>query len=203
MESLINPNLAYLLIISAVLLGIASILYPRSIWLKVGMLLSLGAAGFELFYLIANSWALLAAALSPLFFFFATRQESLRRPLLMLTVVSLILGAAFMFVDKNGRPTISLALPPLASIFCAEFIWFASKRLSTRGARRGEENPNSYIGLIGTAYTEIEDVGMVQVDGETLPARSEERIPAGSQVRIVKNEGRLLVVKKVEKVSKK
>jgi membrane-bound ClpP family serine protease len=203
MESLINQNFAYLFITAAVLLAIATMLFPRLMWLKIGMALCLLAAGYELFHLIANPWALLAAALSPFIFLIATRQSSHHNPLLLLTGVMLICGSLFMFVDKNGRPTINLMLVPLVSMFCAEFIWIAARRHARTLAGGRGENPNSYIGLIGTAFTDIEDVGMVQVDDETLPARSEQLIPAGSAVRIVKNEGRLLVVKKVEKLSSK
>jgi membrane-bound ClpP family serine protease len=91
----------------------------------------------------------------------------------------------------------------IVSISCAIFILIATEgKLKARDSNRGV-NPDSYIGLIGKAVTDIDDVGLVQIEGETLSARSDQPIPAGSPVRILKYEGRVLVVKKVEKLSGK
>jgi membrane-bound ClpP family serine protease len=202
MEFLINQNLTYILIVTAVMLMLTTILFPRSILPKIGILLCLGAAGFEMYHIKANPWALLITALSPLPFFFATRYSSLRRQLLLLTVVILISGSVFLFTDQNGGPAINLGLVPLVSIFCALFILVAAEsHLNAEDAKRGA-SPDPYIGVIGLASTEIDDIGLVQIDGETCPARSDQPIPAGSRVRILKCEGRVLVVKKVEKLSR-
>jgi len=204
MEFLINQNLTYLLIVAAVMLTITTILFPRSILPKIGMALCLGAAGFELFYLQANVWALLVVALSPLPFFVATRQSDLNRPMLLMSTAMLFFGSVFLFVDKNGSPTIiSSGLLMFVSVFCALFILVATQsNFNAKGSNHGI-NPDSYVGLIGKATTNVDDVGMVQIEGETCPARSDEPIPAGSPVRILKCEGRVLVVKRVEKLSPK
>jgi len=202
MDFLINPNIAYLFVVAAVMLAITTILFPRSGLSKIGMLLCLGAAGFELFHFQANPWALLVVALSPLPFFVATRQAGPRRILLVVTAALLIFGSAFLLVDKKGLPVVNTALLWLVSTLCAEFIWVATeRRLNAQGTRRGVD-PDSLVGLIGTATTQVEDVGLVQIEGETCSARSDQPIPSGSPVRVLKCEGRVLVVKKVEKLTK-
>ena len=91
----------------------------------------------------------------------------------------------------------------IVSIFSALFILVATEgKLKARNSNRGI-NPDSYIGLIGKAITDVDDVGLVQIEGETCSARSDQPILAGSPVRILKYEGRMLVVKKVEKLSGK
>lgn len=203
MDFLININIAYILVAAAVMLALATILFPRSLPLKIGMVVCLGAAGFELFHFQANPWMLVIIALSPLPFYFATRLASMRRQLLVVTVVMFLIGSVFLFVDKNGRPAVNTGLLFLVSVICAEFIWVSTEaRLKAQDTKRGID-PDSYIGLIGEASTDIHEVGMVQIEGEFLPARSDEPIPSGSEVRVVKYEGRVLVVKKVEKLSGK
>jgi hypothetical protein len=64
MDFLINPNIAYLFVVTAVMLAITTLLFPRSSLSKIGMLVCLAGAGFELFNLQANPWALVVTALS-------------------------------------------------------------------------------------------------------------------------------------------
>jgi membrane-bound serine protease (ClpP class) len=203
MEFLINQNLAYILLIAAVMLTITTFLFPSSILPKIGMVLCLGAAGFEFFKLQANAWALLMIALSPFPYFVATGQSSQRRQLLIITVAMLFFGSAFLFVDENGSPSINMGLLFIVSIIYALFILVVTEgKLNARDSGRGI-NPDSYIGLIGKAITNIDDVGLVQIEGETCSACSDQPILAGSPVRILKYKGRVLVVKKVEKLSGK
>ena len=203
MESLINQNLAYILTAAAVMLTIITFLFPRSILPKIGMVLCLGAAGFEFSRLQPNAWALLMLALSPFPYFVATGQSGQRRRMLLITFAMFFFGSVFLFVDKNGSPTINMGLLVFVSVVCAIFILIATEgQLKARDTDRGI-NPDSYIGLTGKAITNIDDVGLVQVEGETCSARSDQPIPAGSLVRVLKYEGRMLVVKKVEKLTGK
>jgi membrane-bound serine protease (ClpP class) len=202
MNFLINPNLAYLFVVAAVMLTIASLLFPRSNLSKIGSLVCLLGAGFELFNLQANPWALIVTALSPLPYFFAIRSTGLRRLFLAVTAAMLIFGSVFLLVDQNGTPVVNTGLLWLVSLICAQFIWVGTeRRLNIQSAWRGVD-PDSLVGLVGTATTRVEDVGLVQIEGETCSARSDQPIPAGSPVRVLKAEGRILVVKKVEKLTK-
>ena len=203
MNYLINPNIAYLLVVAAVMLANSSFLFPSSNPLKIGSLVCLVGAGFELFNLQANPWALVVVALSPLPYFMAIRQAGPRRPLLVVSAGTIVLGSVFLLVDKNGSPVVNSGLLLLVSIICAQFILVATeRRLTTQGNRRGVDS-NSLVGLVGTATTRVEDVGLVNVEGEICSARSDQPIPAGSTVRVLKSEGRILVVKKVEKLTRK
>jgi membrane-bound serine protease (ClpP class) len=204
MELLINPNIAYLLIIAAILLFLMTIIFPKSNMAKVGMVLCLGAAGYELVYLHGNPWALLIAALSPLPFFAVIRQTRLHLPLLIITILMLTVGSVFFFVDQNGHPVVNYLLAGGVSIFCGEFIWIAVGRMQNAQGTRLSDNPDSVVGLIGEVRTEIEmhSTGSVDVEGELWMARSKTSIPAGSMVRILRRDGSLLTVKKVEKLTK-
>jgi membrane-bound ClpP family serine protease len=201
MNFFININLAYLLIVVAVMLAITNILSPKALVSANGIVICLGEAAFALYHFIASPWALVVTALSPLPYFFAIHQTgNLRHLLLALTAIMLVFGSAFLFVDKNGHPAINPALMWLVSIICAEFIWVATeRRLNTQGGKRGI-NLDPMVGIIGRAVTNVFDIGLVEFEGETWSARSDHPILAGSTVRILKNEGMILVVKKVEKL---
>jgi membrane-bound ClpP family serine protease len=200
MEFLINLNIAYLLIVTAVMLAMLNFLLPGSLLAKAGMLLCLVAAGFELYHLQANPWALLVAALSLLPFMAALQQTRLHRTLLVLTILMLVVGAFFLFSDQEGHPAVNSLLAGLVSIACAQFIWLAGRR-EPDAARRGQD-PNSMVGLIGQARTDVFETGLVKIEGEFWPARSHNPIPAGSMVRILRSDGTVLFVKKVEKMTR-
>jgi membrane-bound ClpP family serine protease len=52
------------------------------------------------------------------------------------------------------------------------------------------------VGQIGEAKTRVYEEGSVQVNGELWSARSEESIPAGSAIRVIRREGFVLFVEK-------
>jgi membrane-bound ClpP family serine protease len=108
----------------------------------------------------------------------------------------------FLVVDKNGRPMVNFLLAGSVSAFCGEFIWIAVGRVLNAQGVRLSNDPNSPVGLIGEAQTEIYITGSVQVEGELWQARSEKPIPAGSLVRILRCDGFVLTVKQVEKFAK-
>jgi len=201
MEFLINPNIAHLIVVTTIMLLLTTILYPKRVVLKVLAVLFLGIAFYELLYLKANFWALVMATFSVFPFMMAIRQTEMRLPLVALTILLLVIGSVFLFTDENGNP-VNLGLTGIISIFCAEFIWISVKRqININNPRRGPD-PNSLVGLIGDAYTDIHEFGSVRVAGEIRQAHSENFIPGGSTVRILKDEGYTLFVKKVEKLTK-
>jgi membrane-bound ClpP family serine protease len=198
MEFLINPNVAYLLIVVAVVLFMSTIIDPKSTMLKAGMVLCLVATGYELVYLGGNPWALLVVAFSPLPFFALARQIRLHLPLLIITILMLTVGSVFLFVDQNGRPIVNYLLAGGVSVCCGEFVWITAGRKQNAQGTRLSDAPDSLVGLIGKVRTEIEthSTGSVEVEGELWIARSKTPIPAGSTVRILRRDGSVLTVKK-------
>lgn len=204
MAFLINPNLARLLVLVGVTLLLLTNINPKSIPLKVGMALCLIAAGLEFFFLRANPWAFLVVALSPLPFFIAVRQARPQNPLFLISILMLIMGSVFLFMDQDGRP-VSLGLASFVSILCAAVLWIATESLRNAEGVRLHNDPNSVVGMMGETQTDIEphSAGSVLVDGELWQARSKNPIPAGSTVRVLRQDGFWLTVKQVEKLIKK
>jgi membrane-bound serine protease (ClpP class) len=204
MQFLINPNVAYLLIITAVMVLLLTFNEPKFTLLKVGMVLCFMAGGYEFVYLKGNPWAFLVVALSPLPYFMAIRQARIHNPLFFITILILAMGAVFLFVDQNGRPIVNYGLAGIVSAFYGRIIWSVSGRMRNAEGARLSNDPDSVVGLIGEARTDIEahSAGSVLVEGELWQARSKKPIPAGSTVRILRQDGFFLTVKEVEKLTK-
>jgi membrane-bound serine protease (ClpP class) len=202
MEFLIDPNIAYILIVAAVMLALMTILVPGTGLPEIGMLICLGLAWYELTHLEPNLWALLVVALTPIPFIIAVRQARLRLPLLALTILMLAVASFFLFIDKDGRPAVNFLLAGGVSILSGLFIWFAVERGLKAQSARPVNDPDSLVGRVGEARTEIYKTGSVQAEGELWTAHSDRPIPAGSQVLILKREGFVLRVKKIEKLTK-
>jgi membrane-bound serine protease (ClpP class) len=205
MACLTNPNLAHLLVVVGVMLLLFSNLNPKSTMLKVGMILCLIAAGAEFVYLKVNPWAFLVVALSPLPFFIAVRQARTQNPLVLLSILMLAISSVFLFEDQNDRPIVNFGLAGFVSTMCGAVIWITTEGIRNAEGARLSNDPDSVVGMIGEARTDIEahSAGSVLVDGELWQARSKKPIPAGSTVRILRQDGFWLTVKRVEKLIKK
>ena len=201
MGFLINPNIAHIVVMMTIMLLYTTILYPKPGILKILAVLFLGATFYELLYLEANFWALVLATFSVLPFMMAIRQTQMHLSLVALTILMLVVGSVFLFTNEDGQP-IDPRVSGIISIFCAEFIWITVKREVNINNPRRVPDTNSVVGLIGEAYTDIHEFGSVRVADEIRQAHSEKFIPTGSTVRILKDEGFTLFVKKVEKLTK-
>lgn len=200
MEFLINPTVAYLLIVTTVMLLSLTIIDNTFTVSKYGMILCLVAAGYELFYLEVNPWAFLVVALSPLLFRLAIRQTPAHVSPVAIAILMLALGSFYLFLDENGRPVVNYGLVGFVSTMCGAVISITIERMRNAEGVRLSNYPDSVIGLIGKARTDIEahSAGSVMVEGELWQACSKKPIPAGSTVRILRQNGFWLTVKEVE-----
>lgn len=204
MTFLINPSLAYVLVVVSITLFFLWQLNPKAKKLKIGMIIFLIAAGLELIFSRLNPWAFLIVTLSPLPFSFAVRQARPHNPLFLLSISMLVLGSFFLFVDQNNQPVVSNRWA-WVSILSAIITWYSTERLRNIEGRRSSNDSDTVVGLLGETITDIEpySAGSVLVDGEVWQARSKEPIPAGNAVRVVRQDGFWLTVKIVGTLPKK
>ena len=209
MDLLINPNTAYLLLVAAVMLLLWISYHPHSIWPKVVMGLCCLAGGYGFVALKGNPWAFLVVVSSPLPFFLALRQSRPFSLLVLITIVMLIGGAAFLFMGQDNTRLINSPLMGLVSIFVAFSILIGMGRLgrSQSTILRESMDPDSLVGMIGEVRTNIEPyspgTGSVLVEGEVWRAQSKEFIPAGHKVRILRQDAYILTVKETKDLLKK
>jgi membrane-bound serine protease (ClpP class) len=199
MQFPIDPNVAYIFIVASAILALITIIAPGTGLPETGMLICLGISWYELSHLEPNQWALILVALSLIPFFAALRTGRMRPLLLAISILLIIGGSVFLFVDQKGWPAVNPFLAGVVSILSGGFIWFAVERTARIQNEKPINDPDVLIGKIGEARTQIFTSGSVQAGAELWSARSETPIPAGSAVRILKREGFFLIVEKVSR----
>jgi membrane-bound serine protease (ClpP class) len=201
MDIIINPKVAYLLIFTGVILLLIMFNDTKYSWPKVGAMAFCILAGVvEFFLLDGNPWAFLVVVLSPLPYFIAVRQERPHDPLFLLTIFMLTIGSAYLFVDENGRPLTNLGLAGMVSVFGGLFIWGIIQRTQTAG--KSQLIGDTLVGMTGEVWVAIEpfSLGSVRIEGELWQARSKEMLRAGTLVRVIRQNGITLTVKRIENI---
>jgi len=202
MEIIINPTVAYLLIFTGVMLLLIMFNDTKYSLPKVGAMAFCFLAGMAEFCILdGNPWAFLIVVLSPLPYFLAMRQERLHSPLFVLTIFMLSIGSAYLFVDENRRPLANLGLAGMISVFGGLFIWLTVQRRRTAG--KAPLIGDTLVGMTGEVWIAIEpfSIGSVRIEGELWQARSKEMLPAGTLVRVIRQDAITLTVKKVENIN--
>jgi membrane-bound serine protease (ClpP class) len=195
MDFLLDPNVAYLIVLAGVLLGMMAIVTPGTGMFEVGAFLCLVLAGYAVYHLSVSWWALILLLLSIIPFIYAI-QKPKRELFLGLAILLLIAGSVFLFARENGQPAVNPLIAIVASSLMAGFLWIAVRKSVQAAGLRPTHDLGGIVGQPGEARTEVHDDGSVQVAGELWSARSSEPIPPGSHIRVVRREGFILVVEK-------
>ena len=195
MNTLVNANIAYLLLMLGSILLMMAIVTPGTHLLEGGALLLLAAAGYEIYNLGFNWWALIILVLALVPFIYSI-QKSGREWALAISILALIIGSFYLFPGTGFLPAVNPVLAVIVSLLSAGFLWFVVRKGMQAYRARPLQDLQNLIGLTGQAKTEILDGGSVQVASELWSARSEQSIPAGSRVRVVSREGFTLIVER-------
>jgi membrane-bound serine protease (ClpP class) len=195
MNFFLDPNIAYLLLVVGLLLILLAIITPGTGLLEVGAAFCLILAGYAVYNLSFNLWALILLVLSIIPFLLAIRQKR-RELFLALSIVLLIAGSVFLFQGESGGPAVNPWLASITSILVAGFLWFVTQKTLQAIQSKPAHDLDRLIGQIGEAKTKIHEEGSVQVAGELWSACSDSVIPAGSQIRVVERVGFMLKVEK-------
>jgi membrane-bound serine protease (ClpP class) len=195
MDFLLEPNIAYLIILAGVMLSMMALVTPGTGLFETAALLLLVLAGYAAYNMAFNWWALALLALSILPFLYAI-QKPKREAWLILSILLLVSGSVFMFAAEGELFAVNPLLAAVASSLVAGFLWIAVRKAMLAAQAPPLHDMDRLIGQVGEARTRVHEDGSVQVAGELWSARSEEPIPAGAQVRVLRREGFVLVVEK-------
>jgi len=194
MDLLLNPNIAYLILVVGFLLIVLAILSPGTGLLEVGALFAIILAAYCVYNLPINLWALLVLVFGVVPFLIAVRQ-SRRLLFLAISILALVLGSAFLFRSEVWwRPAVHPLVALLVSVITAAFFWVAVSKTLEAERQRPSHDLEGLIGAIGEAKTQIHQEGSVQVAGELWSAFSNQPIPTGTTIRVVQREGLILEV---------
>ncbi len=201
MNTLVNANIAYLLLMFGSILLMMAILTPGTHFLEGGALLMLAAAGYEVYILGFNWWALVILVLALVPFIYSIRKTG-REWALAVSILAVIVGSIYMFPGEGFLPAVNPVLAVVTSVLSAGFLWFIVRKGVQAIRARPLQDLQNLIGKAGQAKTEIFDAGSVQVASELWSARSEQPIPTGSRVRVVSREGFTLIVERDDQSKK-
>ena len=195
MDFLLDPNVAYLILLGGVLLAMLALAAPGTGLFEIGAFFCIALAGYAIYNLSFNWWALLLLALSIVPFVYAI-QKPKRELYLALSILLLVVGSVFMFPRTAGQAVVNPVVAIVASGLVAGFLWIAVRKSVEAANVRPSHDLAGLVGQIGEARTKVNEEGSVQVAGELWSARSEKPIPAGSSIRVVGREGFVLIVEK-------
>jgi len=195
MDFLLDPNIAYLILLGAVLLAMMALASPGTGLFEIGAFFCIALAGYAIYNLSFNWWALVLLGLSIVPFVYAI-QKPKREIYLALSIVLLVVGSVFVFPRTEGQAIVNPLVAIVASGLVAGFLWVAVRKSVEAASIRPSHDLTGLVGQIGEARTKVSDEGSVQVNGELWSARSEKPIPAGSSIRVLRREGFILIVEK-------
>jgi len=201
MNTFIDPNIAYLLLMFGSILLMMAILTPGTHLLEGGALILLALAGFEVYIIRYNFWALLVLIVSLVPFIFAIRKPR-REWALALSILGLIIGSLYLFPGSGFLPAVNPILAVVISAASAGLLWTIVRKGMLAFHARPLQDLERLVGQSGQAKTEIREIGSAQVAGELWSARSEKVIPAGSRVRVINREGFTLIVERDDQSKK-
>ena len=197
MDFLLNPNVAYLLLTAGLFFTILAMLSPGTGFLEILGLIMLILAGYGIYNLPINWWAMLVLLVGFVLFFLAIRRPK-NLAYLAASIAALVIGSAFLFrSDDWWLPAVNPFLALAVSLFLGGFFWVATRKILEAESARPTHDLEALIGEVGVAKSEIHDEGSVQVSGELWTASSKEPISEGTQIRVVARDGFILVVEAV------
>lgn len=193
MDFLLDPNIAYLFLLAGVLLAMLALVTPGTSVFEIGAFFAIALAGYAIYNLSFNWWALAILGLSIVPFVYAIRKP--RRELyLVLAMILLAIGSIFLFPRTEEQQVVNPLVAAGGSVLVTGFLWIAVRKALEASHALPSHNLEGLIGQLGEAKTMVYEAGSVQVNGELWSARSKTTIPAGSVVRVVRRDGFVLVV---------
>jgi membrane-bound ClpP family serine protease len=199
MEVLLNPNVAYILLVAGFSLTVMAILAPGTGLLEILALFTLVLAGYGVYNIPFNWWALVLLILGVVPFILALRKFG-NLLFLFISILAMVIGSSFLFRGETWYvPAVNPILAVVVSLMTASYFWIALSKILEAEHNRPTHDLSTLIGMTGEAKSDIQAEGSVQVDGELWSATSQELIPTGSFVRIKGREGFILEVEKLDK----
>jgi membrane-bound serine protease (ClpP class) len=193
MNILLDPNVAYLILVVGFIFGVLALFTPGTGLLEVGALFAMVLAGYSIYNLPINAWALILLLVGVVPFLVAMRKFK-QWYWLVPANISIIVGSVFLFRLESGYPAINPVLASLVSVIATVFLWFIGRKSIEALKSKPNQDLSRLIGMIGEARTEISTDGTIYINGEDWSARSDKKIREGSKVKVIKREGLVLLV---------
>jgi membrane-bound ClpP family serine protease len=193
MNLLFDPNVAYLLLVTGLIVAILALFAPGTGVLEIGALFMLFLAGYGIINQQVNPWALAVLILGVFPFLLALR-KSRQYVFLGLSILALVVGSVFLVRAPAGGSAVNPVLAILVSVLATVFLWFVGRRGIEAIQRPVTHNLDRLIGMVGQAHTNLNPDGSVYVGSEEWSAHCDTFVSSGSRVRVLRRDGLILTV---------
>lgn len=195
---LLDPNLAYLFLVGGFSLALVSLLAPGTGVMEIGALFALLLAGWGIYTLPVNYWALAILILVVFPFIWAVRKSG-QMVYLGVSILALLVGSTFLFRGEVWwQPAVNPVLASVVSALTGGFFWVVARKSLEAEAAPPSHDLSTLVGALGEAKSDIHQEGSAQVLGELWAVHSEAPIPASSVVRVIRRDGFILEVERVD-----
>lgn len=193
MDPLLDPNIAYLVLVAATFFVLLALVTPGTGIPELLAIFSLLLAAYSVYHLSYNWWALALLLLSLLPFWFAVRRAR-GGWWLALAILGMAVGSIFFFPAHTGLISVNPFLALGTTVIYAAVLWICVRKIMEIAASRPAHELSALIGQRGETKTSVLDDGSVQVAGELWSARSRQPLKPGSLIRVVGRQGFVLIV---------
>jgi hypothetical protein len=145
-NSCIDPNVAYTLLVTGILLGLLALVTPGTGALEIGALFAFTIAAYGAYNLEINPWALVVLVLALVPFLYSLRLPKWRMALLGATVLLVVVGSVFMFVGENGWPAVNPIVATVVSLMYGGFLYSCHRPHHCRHASPPHPRPGKRFG---------------------------------------------------------
>lgn len=196
MEFLLNPDIAYLLLVVGFLIATLALVTPGTGVLEAVAFSILALTGWITSQLNFNWIAIIILVLGVFPFLLALRKTQ-KLLFLIISLIALSIGSTFLFVDEGFKPVVHPVLAVLINILVVGFFWVVVRKSMEAILSRPAHNLDSLVGSIVETRTEVYREGSVYADGEMWSAFSVNPIPANRMVLVIRRQGFSLEVSEI------
>lgn len=194
MDIVMTINMAYFVLLIGVMMAVFALLTPGTGFLELGALGGLVVAGWAIFTLPINSWALFVLVLGVFPFMMALRKTK-RKVYLAVSAGTMAFGSAYLFQGSEWwLPGVNPLVALVGSVSSGWLLWIMAVKVMEADAIMPTHNLNEIVGSIAETRSTVYHEGSVYADGELWSARSLKQIKQGKTVRILGREGLILLV---------
>lgn len=179
------------------MLALMALLTPGTGILEIAAGFGLLLAGWAVYTLPINEWALGILLLGVIPFWLAVRKSG-NLVFLGVAIAALVIGSIFLFQEEGQLFAVNPILALIVSVLTGGFLWLGTIKTLEAQKATPSHDLSGLIGAMGTAQTDILQEGSVYVHREDWSAHSEKLIPAGSTVRVIGRDGFVLQVEATE-----
>jgi len=192
-QTLINPNIVYLLLIAGLWSTALAFTTPGVGIPEAGAVVFLSLALFGLTRLPINLIGLFLIFLSLGLYVIELKWPS-HGAFVVTGILTLAAGSFFLFPANQNATQLSVVLV-IATVLSTALFFFLAMRLALAVRNKPPfQNPDAIVGTVGEAKTDILKEGAVQVGDELWTAESDELITSGTRVQILHRSGLRLKV---------